>query len=100
MVGLLNCDNLMVTRGHRGSINLDQEKGFHETPAFASRVVDVVGAGDALFAFTSPCMALGMPQELTSFIGNAVGALAVQIVCNREPVDVVDLIKYMTRLLK
>ncbi|MBU1026200.1 MAG: cytidyltransferase, partial [Candidatus Margulisbacteria bacterium] len=100
MLENLHADNLMVTRGHRGSINLDREKGFHETPAFASKVVDVVGAGDAFFAYTAPCMALGLPQDLTSFIGNAVGALAVQIVCNRKPVDVVDLMKYVTRLLK
>jgi len=100
MLAKLSCDNLMVTRGPRGSINLDRKNGFHETPAFASRVVDAVGAGDALFAFTAPCMVQGLPQDLTAFIGNAVGALAVQIVCNREPVDVVDLIKYMTRLLK
>lgn len=100
MMETLKCDNLMVTRGHQGSINLDRQDGFHETPAFASKIVDVVGAGDALFAFTAPCMAMGISQDLISFIGNAVGALAVQIVCNREPVDVVDLIKYMTRLLK
>jgi rfaE bifunctional protein kinase chain/domain/rfaE bifunctional protein nucleotidyltransferase chain/domain len=100
MLDKVSCDNLMVTRGPRGSINLDRKNGFHETPAFASKVVDAVGAGDALFAFTAPCMVLGLPQDLIAFIGNAVGALAVQIVCNREPVDVVDLIKYMTRLLK
>jgi rfaE bifunctional protein kinase chain/domain/rfaE bifunctional protein nucleotidyltransferase chain/domain len=96
----LDCKNLMVTRGHQGSLNYDKIEGFHQTPAFASKVVDRIGAGDALFAFTAPCMAMGFPKDLTSFIGNAVGALAVQIVCNRKPVDVVDLIKYMTRLLK
>ena len=100
MFNKLNCQNLMVTRGHLGSANLDRKMGWHETPAFASKVVDRVGAGDALFAYTAPCTALGMPQDLTSFIGNAVGALAVQIVCNRNPVDPVDLIKYITRLLK
>jgi len=100
MIDQLNCGNLMVTRGHRGSLNLDREKGFHETPAFASKVVDRIGAGDALFSYTAPLMAMKMPQDLTSFIGNAVGALAVQIVCNRAPVDVVDLVKYITRLLK
>ncbi len=100
MLQKLSCDNLMVTRGPRGSINYDKEKGFYEIPAFASHVVDTIGAGDAFFAYTAPCMALGLPQDLTSFIGNAVGALAVQIVCNRKPVDVVDLMKYITRLLK
>lgn len=100
MLEKLNCGNLMVTRGYQGSVNIDKEKGIHESPALASQVVDRVGAGDALFAFTSPLMAMKAPQDLISFIGNAVGALKVQIVCNRAPVDVVDLMKYVTRLLK
>ena len=100
MLKELNCGNLMVTRGHLGSANYDKNDGMHESPALASKVVDRVGAGDALFAFTSPLMAMKAPRDLTSFIGNAVGALKVQIVCNRAPVDVVDLMKYVTRLLK
>jgi len=100
MLERLNCKNLMVTRGHEGSVDIDIKAGIHETPAFASKVVDRVGAGDALYAFTAPLMANNAPQDLTSFIGNAVGALKVQIVCNRAPVDVVDLMKFITRLLK
>jgi bifunctional ADP-heptose synthase (sugar kinase/adenylyltransferase) len=100
MLTRLNCRNLMVTRGHLGSMDIDSEKGLHESPALASKVVDRVGAGDALYAFTAPLMAMKVPQDLTSFIGNAVGALKVQIVCNRAPVDVVDLMKFITRLLK
>jgi len=63
-------------------------------------VVDKIGAGDAFFAFVSPCFAGGLHQDLVSFIGNAVGSLAVQIVCNREPVKFADLVKFITRLLK
>jgi len=100
IAGRIKCGNLMVTLGREGSLDLDSKNGFHMTPAFASKIVDKIGAGDALFAFTSPLMAMKAPQDLTSFIGNAVGALKVQIVCNRAPVDVVDLMKFVTRLLK
>ncbi|MDD5593427.1 MAG: PfkB family carbohydrate kinase [Candidatus Margulisbacteria bacterium] len=100
LVGKSDFANLMVTRGHLGSLDYDKKSGFHESPALASRIVDRVGAGDAFFAYTAPCRAAGVPQDLLSFIGNAVGALKVQIVCNRSPVDVVDLKKYVTRLLK
>ncbi len=96
----IGCQYIIATRGSYGSLSYSQEHGFHETPAFSYRVVDAIGAGDAFFAFVAPCFASGMPQELVSFIGNAVGSLAVQIVCNREPVKTVDLIKFMTRLLK
>ena len=96
----IGCEHIIATRGPHGSLCYSSQDGYHETPAFAYRVVDAIGAGDAFFAFVAPCFAGGIPQELVSFIGNAVGSLAVQIVCNREPVKTVDLIKFMTRLLK
>jgi len=98
--GQVGCDVMMATLGPQGSLCYSQSHGFHETPAFAYRVVDSIGAGDAFFAYAAPCFAAGMPQELVSFIGNAVGSLAVQIVCNREPVEFADLCKFITRLLK
>ncbi|MFC1570445.1 PfkB family carbohydrate kinase [Candidatus Omnitrophota bacterium] len=96
----LNCKHIIATRGPRGSLSYSKEEGFHETPAFAYRIVDAIGAGDAFFAFIAPCFAAGMSQDLVSFVGNAVGSLAVQIVCNRDPVNFVDLSKFITRLLK
>ncbi len=96
----LGCEHIIATRGASGSLCYSVKGGFHETPAFSSVVVDAVGAGDAFFAFTAPCFAAGMPQEVVSLIGNAAGSLAVQIVCNREPVKTVDLIKFITRLLR
>ncbi|UCD55348.1 MAG: adenylyltransferase/cytidyltransferase family protein [Candidatus Omnitrophota bacterium] len=96
----LKCQHIITTCGAYGSLCYSKSGGFHETPAFSYRVVDAIGAGDAFFAFVAPCFAKGMPQDLVSFIGNAVGSLAVQIVCNREPIEFVDLIKFITRLLK
>lgn len=96
----IDCDYMIATRGQHGSLAYSKKEGFHETPAFSYRVVDAIGAGDAFFAFIAPCFALRMTQDLVSFIGNAVGSLAVQIVCNREPVSFVDLSKFITRLLK
>jgi rfaE bifunctional protein nucleotidyltransferase chain/domain len=96
----LHCENIIATRGPYGSLSYSGSAGFNETPAFAYRVIDAIGAGDAFFAFVAPCFAVGMPQDLVSLIGNAVGSLAVQIVCNREPVRYVDLVKFITRLLK
>lgn len=96
----MGCEHIIATRGSSGSLCYSKEHGFHETPAFASRVIDAIGAGDAFFAYIAPCFVAKLPQEVVSFIGNAVGSLAVQIVCNREPVKSVDLIKFITRLLK
>lgn len=96
----LECEHIIATRGAFGSLSYSKSGGFHEAPTFSYRVVDAIGAGDAFFAFVAPCFAKGLAQDLVSFIGNAVGSLAVQIVCNREPVKFADLIKFITRLLK
>lgn len=96
----LNCEHIIATRGPHGSVSYSKKEGYHEAPAFAYKVIDSIGAGDAFFSFVAPCFAAGMSQDLVSFVGNAVGSLAVQIVCNREPVDFVDLAKFITRLLK
>jgi sugar/nucleoside kinase (ribokinase family) len=98
--GKLGCKNIIVTRGSFGSLCYSESEGFHESPAFSYRIVDAIGAGDAFFAFVAPCFAKGLPQDLVSFIGNTTGSLAVQIVCNREPVNRIDLVKFITRLLK
>ena len=95
----LSCQQVMVTRGPDGAISFRKE-GFDSAPALAQTSVDKVGAGDAFFSYVAPCFAIGLPQDLTNFVGNAVGAIAVQIVGNRESVQYVDLMKYITRLLK
>ncbi len=95
----LRCRNVIVTQGPFGSTCYSQAGGFHSAPAVAYQIVDKVGAGDAFFAYTAPLFACGVPPDLVSFIGNAVGSLAVQIVCNREPVRYADLMKFITRLL-
>ena len=96
----LKAGSFLVSRGPRGSFIISDQDSKAETPALAMKVVDRTGAGDALFSITAPCVYRGFPMDLVGFLGNCVGALAVQIVCNREPVDSVLLYKFMTSLLK
>jgi rfaE bifunctional protein kinase chain/domain/rfaE bifunctional protein nucleotidyltransferase chain/domain len=96
----INAHYLVVTRGKKGSIGVDQQNVINRTPIFSTKVIDTVGAGDAFFAFTAPCFARDLPLDLVSFIGNAVGALAVQIVCNKKPVEKHDLLAFINTLLK
>ena len=96
---VLQCSFMTVTLGHRGSIVYHKEKGYFNTPVFSSKIVDRTGAGDAFLSITSPCVRMGFPPELVGFIGNAVGALAVQIVCNRSSVEPSQLFKFIKTLL-
>ena len=96
----LKCNRVAVTRGNRGALTYATEDGFFEIPALSDEIVDRVGAGDAFLSITSPCVADGNPMEMVGFIGNAVGALKVRIVCNRASVEPMPLFKFITALLK
>lgn len=90
-----------VTRGTKGVIMLDRQKGMvHTVPALSTKVVDRIGAGDAFLSLAGICLGGGLPSEVAAFIGSAAAALDVQIVCNREPISPVSLNKYVTTLLK
>ena len=96
----LNSDNTIITLGKNGSIGVSKNNEINRTPIFSTKVVDTVGAGDAFFAFTAPCFARRMPLDMVSFIGNAVGALAVQIVGNKKSVEKIELLEFIHAALK
>jgi len=96
----IDSDYFMVTRGKHGSIAVNSNGEINRTPVFSTKVIDTVGAGDAFFAYTAPCIAKGIPLDLVSFIGNAAGALAVQIVCNKKPVEKYEVLEFIHALLK
>jgi bifunctional ADP-heptose synthase (sugar kinase/adenylyltransferase) len=97
---MLGAETMIVTIGKKGSIGIDSQMGIHHTPIFSSRVVDTVGAGDAVFSFTAPCFSLKMPLDLITFVGNAVGAIAVQIVGNKKPVEKYELLEFIQTILR
>ena len=96
----INTDFLIITIGSEGSLCINREGEVNHTPAFSTKVVDIIGAGDAFFAFTAPCFGRDLPTDMVSFIGNAVGALAVQIVGNKKAVEKYELLEFIHALLK
>ena len=93
-----------ITRGHKGSITASPDNASHglslvKVPSVSGNVVDRVGAGDAYFAVTSLLAACRAPIEIIGLIGNAAGAMAVGIVCNRSSVEAVALTKFIRSLL-
>jgi len=95
----VNTDCLVITVGGGGSICINREGEINLTPAFATKVVDVIGAGDAFFSLSSLCFASGMPMDLVSFFGNAIGALSVRIVGNKRPVDGYEIKEFIHTIL-
>jgi sugar/nucleoside kinase (ribokinase family) len=92
--------NFIVTRGSRGCLIHDREQGLSEVPAFAIRVVDRVGAGDAVLGGTAPCVALGVPPQVLGFIANVVGAEACTIMGHRSSIEPTSLFRHLTSLMK
>lgn len=100
IAGELSPQTLAVTRGQHGSSVRAKSGATAHVPPFSRDVVDTTGAGDAYLALTSPLAALGCEPEVLGFVGNAVGALAVRVVGNKEPVDSLPLFRFVTSLLK
>lgn len=96
----MSAANIMVTRGKAGTLVYGKKDDFNECPAFAVKVVDRIGAGDAVLALTSLLTAKKVPGEVVGFLGNLVGAQAVMIVGNRASIDRVQLLKSVESLLK
>jgi len=95
-----NYKNLMVTAGKSGAYACKQHESIYKVPAFATSVVDRVGAGDAVLAITSLFAYLDAPAELIAFVGNVVGAEAVNIVGNKHSIQKMQLMKHISHLLK
>jgi len=90
-----------ITRGEYGSVIYDSTTGeFVKTPAFADKIVDKIGAGDAVLSITSPLASMEVNPEIIGFVGNSVGALAVAYSGNKESVNKEELYKFMEMMLK
>ncbi len=96
----INSKYLVITRGKKGSTGISSKGEINTTPALATKVVDRLGAGDAFLSFIAPCFAKNLPLDLASFVGNAAGSLAVQIIGNKEPVEPERLFEFINTLLK
>jgi rfaE bifunctional protein nucleotidyltransferase chain/domain len=94
------CPRATITRGSQGCLCYDRQQGFSESPAFTSHLVDRVGAGDAVFAVTSLCVAQNAPMEVVGFIANVVGAHAVGMVASQRVIGRVPLLKHIETILK
>ncbi|MBM3309376.1 MAG: adenylyltransferase/cytidyltransferase family protein [Candidatus Altiarchaeales archaeon] len=99
LVNKVKCRKINVTLGSEGSIYFEKQK-HHYVPALAGKVVDTVGAGDAVLSITSLLAYSNCPAELIPFIGNCSGAIAVTIVGNKEPVSLEKLKMFISAIMK
>jgi rfaE bifunctional protein nucleotidyltransferase chain/domain len=96
----IDCPRFTVTIGAAGTLHYERGAGFHTAPAFATRVVDRVGAGDAVLAVTGMLLAVGAPWDVVGLVANVVGAEMVGDLGNRVLLDKGRLAKNIVSLLK
>ncbi len=87
-----------LTMGSLGAVSVENGN-LEPCPAFTLKVKDTIGAGDAFFALASMAAATGAPIDIGTFLGNIAGALASNIVGNREAIEKVNVLKYANTLL-
>lgn len=98
--GRLHCPRVMMTRGSAGTMFFTAPAETHRAPAFATKVVDRVGAGDAVLCVTTLAVAAGAKPEFVPFLGNVVGAEAVTILGNQRSIERIPLYRHIECLLK
>jgi len=93
-------DNVMITSGKDGAYICKKTELICNVPAFATKVVDRVGAGDAVLALSSLYAYHNAPAEMIGFIGNVAGAEAVNIMGNKSAINKIGFLKHIAHLLK
>ncbi len=93
--------NLMVTRGKNGAIFYSKKtKKFDYCPAFATKVVDKVGAGDTMLSTVAPLIKSNLDIKFSMFVGALSAAQSVESISNSLVIDKLKLIKYTKYMLK
>ena len=96
----LQLETLIVTSGSQGATLYNNSKNeFFYCPAFASKVVDKIGSGDAMLAILSCCLKLGFEPEVALLFGSLAAAQSVESIGNSVPVNKIKMLKSLKALL-
>jgi rfaE bifunctional protein nucleotidyltransferase chain/domain len=88
-----------LTLGSKGALGIDSNKDTVLCPAFTLNIQDTVGAGDAFFSLASLCDHSNIPHEISAFLGNIAGGIAVNILGNSRGVDKTEFLKFVSTLI-
>ena len=94
-------NNVVVTRGFNGVLMYNRSKQkYFNCPAFASKVVDKVGAGDSLFSIFSILSSEGFDENLNLFISSVAASRVVETVGNSTSINRDQLLRTLEHMLK
>lgn len=87
--------SILLTLGKRGCYYYKDKDKLNYSKAFVTNPVDTIGAGDAVFSFSSLLSFLDIDQEYVPKFANAVGACIVETLGNKESITKNNLLKYL-----
>ena len=91
--------SIVVTQGKDGALFLNDKKNFN-CPAFASNVVDKVGAGDAMLSILALCNYIKLDPEVSMYISSLAAANSVESISNSSPVTFRKIMKVLLHQIK
>ena len=98
---MITIKNLVVTRGSSGAILYNSIiNRYFNCPAFALKVIDKVGAGDSMLSIIAILLKLKFQNLIALFLGSLAGALSVEEISNKVPINKVRLLKYFNHIIK
>ena len=100
LMKIYNIQKLVVTRGSYGALLIKKNSKPIYCPAFASKIIDKVGAGDAMLAIISLCFKMKLPDDLSLFISSLAGAIVVENMGNSKFLDKSLILRQIEYILK
>ena len=97
----LKATNIVVTRGSNGATLYNKKKRqFYSCPAFATRVIDKVGSGDAMLALLSISLRAGYDERFSLFLGSLAAAQSVESIGNSKSINMYEIVKTIQHAIK
>ena len=92
--------NIAVTQGKNGAFIVNNKGEITNCPAFATKIIDKVGSGDALLATLSIFLQQKNNEKLSLFASSLAAAQSVESIGNSLRLDYLKLLKSITYMLK
>ena len=101
LVNERNVKNLIVTSGRNGSILYNKKnKKFFTAEAYATKIVDKIGAGDAMLSLMGLCLKSNLKSELTLLMSSLGAAQSISSLANKESISKISILKTLENILK
>lgn len=95
----MNLKNLIVTRGSSGVVMLTKKLKFYKCQAYAGKIVDKIGTGDAMIAILALLLFSKVDPELSLFIASLCASQKISFIGNKLSIDKNILLKEVEHLI-